>query len=254
MAVTRKDAWSTKCVDGKLDKWASVVGCDVSSLQTNYLGLPLGGNQRAVSLWDLVCEKICKRLAPWKKGSFSKGGRLTLIRSVLSGIPVYYFSLFKTPNSVCKIIKKLMRDFLWKGMDWGRGSRLVSWQVVEFPVNQGGLEIGNLRSLCRKDIILEIPSFSTWVRCWVADDKKTFFWEDQWVGACKEGYDYWVVLLDSLPEDGGRPRSHALKAQEGKAGFYGLEGCAMWSGILEVKGTREFLEVYKSTLLRFGPW
>lgn len=107
---------------GKLHKWASV-GCDVSSLPTNYLGLRLGGNQRAVSLWDLVCEKIRKRLASWKTGFFSKGGTLTLIRSVLSGIPVYYYSLFKAPNSVCKIIKKLMRDFLWKGMDERRGSQ-----------------------------------------------------------------------------------------------------------------------------------
>lgn len=37
-----------------------------------------------------------------------------------------------------------MRDFLWEG-DEGKGSHLVSWVVVGRPVDQGGLEMGNLR-------------------------------------------------------------------------------------------------------------
>ncbi|TYK04119.1 hypothetical protein E5676_scaffold2119G00580 [Cucumis melo var. makuwa] len=32
-----------------------------------------------------------------------------------------------------------MRDFLWEVMDEGRGSHLVSWQVVGRPINQGRL-------------------------------------------------------------------------------------------------------------------
>lgn len=44
-------------------------------------------------------------------------------------------------------------------MDERRGSRLVSWQVVEFPVNQGGLEIGNLR-LCNKALWLGSIGFA----------------------------------------------------------------------------------------------
>ena len=39
----------------------------------------------------------------------------------LSGIPVYFFSLFKAPSSICKSIKKLMRDFLWEGIDEKEG-------------------------------------------------------------------------------------------------------------------------------------
>lgn len=53
-----------------------------------------------------MVDKVRKRLASWKKSFFSKVGRLTLIRFVLSGIPTYYFSLLRVLNLVCKIIER----------------------------------------------------------------------------------------------------------------------------------------------------
>lgn len=45
-----------------------------------------------------------------------------------------------------------MRDFLWEGVDERKGSHLDSLEVVGRPVNQGGLEIGNLR-VWNKDLL-----------------------------------------------------------------------------------------------------
>lgn len=36
-------------------------------------------------------------------------------------------------------------------MDRGKGSHLVSWEVVRCPINQGGLEIGNIRGISCKE-------------------------------------------------------------------------------------------------------
>ena len=46
---------------------------------------------------------------------FSKGGRITLIKSTLSNLPTYYLSLFPIPAEVASRIDKIQRDFLWKG-------------------------------------------------------------------------------------------------------------------------------------------
>ena len=80
----------------------------------------------------------------WKKGFFSKASRLTLIKSVLSGIPGYYLSLFRVPSGGCKSTKKYMRLFVRGG---GRGSRLpFSYLGGGGPLyDLGGLGIGNLR-------------------------------------------------------------------------------------------------------------
>lgn len=54
----------------KLQKWVKVFDCEVGSFPSFYLRLLLRGNSKAVSFWDLVSEKICKRRQCGRKGSF----------------------------------------------------------------------------------------------------------------------------------------------------------------------------------------
>ena len=81
-----------------------------------------------------------------------KARRLTLIRSMLSEIPVYYLSLFWTPSSVCKNIEKYMKDFPCGG---GLRLRLPSSELGDggVPCESRGLEIGNLRIYNRNCMI-----------------------------------------------------------------------------------------------------
>ncbi|KAL5538425.1 hypothetical protein UlMin_043523 [Ulmus minor] len=109
-----------------------------------YLGLPLGGNPNSTEFWNPVVEKVGKRLDGWKKSVLSKGGRLTMIQSVLSSIPIYFMSLFKLPNGVAALLEKMMRQFLWDKEVGGKGKSLVDWKLVCSPKESGGLGIGNL--------------------------------------------------------------------------------------------------------------
>lgn len=89
---------------GELATMAEAWGCEVGAWSMLYLDLPLGGNPRTHCLWDLVVEKVEKRLQKWKKTCLSKGGRLTLIQAVLKSIPIYYTSLFKMPSLVVSYV------------------------------------------------------------------------------------------------------------------------------------------------------
>ena len=62
----------------------------------------------------------------------------------MSGIPIYYLSLFKIPVKVARSIEKLMRDFLWEEKDEGKKDHLVNWEVVALSKEKGGLAIGNI--------------------------------------------------------------------------------------------------------------
>nr|GFC06786.1 reverse transcriptase domain, reverse transcriptase zinc-binding domain protein [Tanacetum cinerariifolium] len=56
------------------------------------------------SNWNPLVERFLKRLSNWKAKTLSFGGRLTLIRSVLGSLGVYYFSTFKAPKKIiCKL-------------------------------------------------------------------------------------------------------------------------------------------------------
>ena len=87
--------------------------CGVGSLPTTYLGLPLGASHRAMGVWDTIEERFRTKLASWKRQYILKGGRLTLIRSTLSSLPIYFLSLFRMPKLVCSRLEKIQRDFLW---------------------------------------------------------------------------------------------------------------------------------------------
>jgi hypothetical protein len=47
---------------------ANILGCTVSSLLVNYLGLLLGASFKAKYIWDGIIEKIERRLARWRHG------------------------------------------------------------------------------------------------------------------------------------------------------------------------------------------
>lgn len=116
--------------EDRLFSIANLMGCSIGEWPTKYLGLLFGDNPLQTSFWELVVVKTTKRLAGWKKAFVSRGGRLTLIQSVLSSLLVYYPSLFKIPKGVAEEIEKLIRDFLWKGYDDGNAEHLVAWEKV----------------------------------------------------------------------------------------------------------------------------
>ena len=74
-----------------------VLGCAVDSFPTYNFGLPLGAKYKDKSIWEPVMERFEKKLSGWRANYLSKGGRLTLIRSVLSSMPTYFLSLFPIP-------------------------------------------------------------------------------------------------------------------------------------------------------------
>lgn len=129
-------------------KWADWVGYDVSSLPCTYLGLPLGNNPKSITLWDPVVDKERKRLASWKKGSFSIEVRLSLIKSIFNGTPDYYFSLFRAPSEVCK--NREVNVWFPMGRDSWKESQALSydkmgdyWKIKS--IHLGGFGIGNFR-------------------------------------------------------------------------------------------------------------
>ena len=97
--------------EGIVKSLADSVGCEVGFWPTTYLGMPLGGNPCCRSFWEPVISKVSKRLDGWKRTFLSKGGRLTLIQSVLSAIPTYFLSLFRVPSGVSKELEKIMETF-----------------------------------------------------------------------------------------------------------------------------------------------
>ena len=127
-----------------VEELAAELGCGVGSLPTKYLGLPLGPPHRASGVWDSIEERFRNKLSSWKKQYISKGWRLTLIRSTLSSLPIYFLSLFRIPKIVWSRLEKIQRDFLWGGGNLERKPHLVNWNTVCREKKRGGLGVRSL--------------------------------------------------------------------------------------------------------------
>ncbi|KAA0045138.1 LINE-1 retrotransposable element ORF2 protein [Cucumis melo var. makuwa] len=123
---------------------ASFWGISCHSLPLSYLGVPLGGNPKSNLFWRNVEDKIQKKLNNWKYAQISKSGRLTLIKSTLSSLPIYQLSVFQAPSLTCKNIEKSWRKFLWKGNNGSEGSHLINWTKVSKSKEEGRLGISRL--------------------------------------------------------------------------------------------------------------
>ncbi|XP_028057321.1 uncharacterized protein LOC114261287 [Camellia sinensis] len=93
-----------------LQSFSSRLNCAHQRLPFKYLGLPLGANPSRLSTWKPVLDKFKQKLSTWKRRLLSFAGRLTIIKSVMSNLPIYYLSLFKIPMGV-KQLRRFKQTF-----------------------------------------------------------------------------------------------------------------------------------------------
>ncbi|GJR46898.1 RNA-directed DNA polymerase, eukaryota [Tanacetum coccineum] len=161
------------------------IGCSTLTAPFSYLGVNVGGNMSRIASWDGVINKVLNRLSKWKMKVLSVGGRLTLLKSVLGAVPLYYMSLFNFKwvwrfrsqgNSIwARVIKALH----------GEEGNLGCLAKAKFSSNW--LDINHsLSSLYNKGVDLLGA-----IKKKVGNGFNTRFWEDLWKGE--------VVLKDLFP-------------------------------------------------------
>ncbi|XP_039040084.1 uncharacterized protein LOC120178234 [Hibiscus syriacus] len=81
-----------------------------------------------------------------KSRTLSFAGRVVLINSVLSMLPLYYMPIFHVPKAVVSKIDKIRRGFLW-GYDGNKNKfPRVNWGRLCCPKKKGGAGIINLKA------------------------------------------------------------------------------------------------------------
>ena len=126
--------------------YAKMLNCAQMSIPFKYLGVLVGGNPRKVEFWKEVIDKVKRKLSTWKGKKLTLAGRVCLIKAVFTAIPLYYFSIFRAPVSVCKEITSLQRRFLWGWGSEGRKIAWIKWETCCKSKKEGGLGIKDVSS------------------------------------------------------------------------------------------------------------
>jgi len=134
---------------GMSDQWmkdaARYLNCKLLAIPFPYLDILIGANLRRCEVWDVIIKKCKRKLSKWKQKNLSFVGRVTLIKSVLNSIPIYFFSFFRVPNKVLDKLVRLQWRSLWSGGLEQKKIAWVKWDSVCLPKEKGGLGIRDLR-------------------------------------------------------------------------------------------------------------
>ncbi|GJQ98498.1 putative RNA-directed DNA polymerase [Tanacetum coccineum] len=125
---------------------ASNAGCIAGDIPFNYLGLPIGSNMKSIASWKTLVDRFHMRLSSWKANLLSIGGRLTLIKSVLGSLGIYYLSIFRAPESVLQDLERIRANFFWGGNKDKNKMAWVKWPIILNSFDKGGLNIGSLKA------------------------------------------------------------------------------------------------------------
>jgi len=90
-----------------------MLNCKIMSFPFVYLRVRIGGNHKRVSFRKGLLDKVKKKLSRWKGRLMYMSGRVTLMKSALSSMFIFFLSIFKVPKSVNKEMIKIQRQFLW---------------------------------------------------------------------------------------------------------------------------------------------
>lgn len=96
----------------ELHRIVHIFGCPVGCFPIKYSGIPLHfENLRREDIQPLV-DKMLKRIASWKGKLLSQAGKVVLIKTCLTNIPVYLLSFIKFPKWAIKLLNSHLANCL----------------------------------------------------------------------------------------------------------------------------------------------
>lgn len=128
----------------RLRSLAAILDVSVGTLPITYLGAALGGNPKRRSFWNPVLEQMRGKLGLWSSKWLSLSGRLVMLKSVMSAVPIYHMAIFLAPVGIIGEMEKLMRGFLWRRREGGRRISWIAWSQICKRIQLGGFGLGFL--------------------------------------------------------------------------------------------------------------
>nr|XP_027060692.1 uncharacterized protein LOC113687227 [Coffea arabica] len=132
---------SRRCGTGQIRRIQQITGFRQGTLPLPYLGSNLYAGRRKKAYFQFLIDKFIAKLAGWQKKLLSQGGRLILIKHVLSAIPTHVLAVMDPPSGVLKELERLMANFFWGQTELGPKHHWRSWKKLCYPVEEDGLGI-----------------------------------------------------------------------------------------------------------------
>ncbi|XP_027120639.2 uncharacterized protein [Coffea arabica] len=121
-----------------------LTGFGLKSFPVRYLGCPLFvGRRKCLYFMELV-QSIISKVSSWSSRFLSNGGRIVLIKHVLSAIPIHLLVASCPPKGVLALVERAMANFLWGEREGGLRHHWIKWADLCADSSQGGVGVRSL--------------------------------------------------------------------------------------------------------------
>lgn len=164
---------------------ANTTGYSTKEFPVKYLGLPLISGRCKKAFFSAIVDKIkiLRKVKGWRSSLLSAGGRLILIKHVLSAIPIYTLASTAIQKGIHSLIEKHFSNFFWCSNEGKNKKHWRSWASICRPTEVGGLGVMYLRQIKRalraKLLWRGITKDSLWAQFFQAKHGSVL-WDLQW--------------------------------------------------------------------------
>lgn len=104
-----------------------------------YLGLPTSVGKSKRDIFQIIENRVHRKLKDWKSRCLSHAGKLTLIKAVAQSIPLYIMSCFLIPQYSINRLSRCVANFWWGQKGEENRIHWHSWDTLCKSKDFGGL-------------------------------------------------------------------------------------------------------------------
>lgn len=119
--------------------------CPVQQYES-YLGLPALIGRSRVSTFNVLKDRIWKRIHGWQDKFLTHAGKEILIKAIIQALPTYTMSVFRLPKTITKDINTMMSRFWWGHKDSSHKMAWMAWKGMGRSKKMRGLGFRELDS------------------------------------------------------------------------------------------------------------
>lgn len=86
--------------------------CNHEWTDFSYLGMPVSLGPLKAKTWDIIIDKVKRKVQQWGSVWLNPTGRLILLKSSISSLPLYRFSIYQAPASFNYKMEVILYQFL----------------------------------------------------------------------------------------------------------------------------------------------
>ncbi|XP_059070115.1 uncharacterized protein LOC131859887 [Cryptomeria japonica] len=90
-------------------------GIIIGHLRGKFLGTLLFAGAGKAKIWKGLLDGCIAKMEGWKSKWLTLAGRLLMLKTTISKMPIFSMACFKLPSMIIKNIQQKMRKFMWNG-------------------------------------------------------------------------------------------------------------------------------------------